>query len=157
MTKAHLTLLAIASLLMTVDHSQAGLGWSFDECVQHYGQTTEPNSRTQSGRILCVFSARGYEIDAFFMANWVSRIAYISPTGFDMAGVENFLATNGPGATWTGPNKDDADGSYRWDGLKNGASAYTASLSSEGRTLLIWTKEDDEFGSTHNAQEANGL
>jgi hypothetical protein len=79
-----------------------------------------------------VFSARGYEIDAFFMANWVSRIAYISPTGFDMAGVENFLATNGPGATWTGPNKDDADGSYRWDGLKNGASAYTASLSLYG-------------------------
>ena len=38
MKKFPFTLLAIAGLLMTVDNSKAGLGWSFDECVQHYGE-----------------------------------------------------------------------------------------------------------------------
>jgi hypothetical protein len=50
------------------------------------------------------------------------------------------------GAAWEGPYKDDSDGSYRWHSTKDGAPAYAASLSSEGRSLLIWTKEDDDFG-----------
>jgi hypothetical protein len=152
-----LILFALATLLITIKHSRAGLGWSFDECVQHYGQTTQPNTRTASGRVLCVFSVKGYDIDAFFMSNTVSRIAYISPIGFDKAGVEEFLATNGPGAAWEGPYKDNSDGSYRWHSTKDGAPAYAASLNHERHSLLIWTKEDDDFGRTQGSHEEGKL
>jgi hypothetical protein len=157
MTKTYFTLLAIAGLLMTVDNSRAGLGWSFDECVQHYGETIRPNSKTDSGNIMCVFSAKGYEILAFFHSATVSRIAYKRSTVFDTGGVEDFLKANGAGAVWTGPAKDDSDNSIRWNGTKDGAEAYLACLTTNGHVLIIWTKEDDDYAEAHAAEEASGL
>jgi hypothetical protein len=157
MSKAQFTLLAVAGLLMTVANSKAGLGWSFDECVQHYGQTTEPNTRTKEGKITCQFSAQGYNITAFFITNTVSRILYIRDLGFDTERVEKFLASNAPDAIWTDPVKDNSDGSYRWTGNKNGAYAYYAGLIYNGHVLVIWTKEDNDFAEARAAQEASGL
>jgi hypothetical protein len=152
-----LMIFAAATLIITATNSQAGLGWSFDECVQHYGETTEPNSRMDSGRIMCEFSAQGYVIYAYFMTNTVSRIAYRSTSTFDTARVQEFLAANGPGASWKGPYKDESDGSYRWEATKDGTPAYVACLTTEGHTLLIWTQQDDDFAAALGAREANGL
>src|ERR1700719_675247 len=103
----------IVGLLTTICTSQAGLGWSFDECVQHYGQPTRPNSRMDDGEVMCHFSAKGYEINAYFISDTVSRIGYTADTAFDTAHVRVFLQTNGPDTTWEGPYRDPSDGSYR--------------------------------------------
>jgi hypothetical protein len=96
------------------------------------------------GSIICIFSAKGYDIIVFFDSNTVSRIVYKKASGFDTAGVEIFLSANGTGAVWTGPEKDDSDGSYRWLGIQDGAVAYGASLTTNGHALVIWTREDDD-------------
>jgi hypothetical protein len=156
MTKALFLLLALAGLLVTVDNSQAGLGWSYDQCVQHYGQIVIPNRQTRDGSIACHFSVRGYEITAFFDSNTVSRITYTRASGFDTASVDKFLTSNCPGTVWVGPEKDNSDGSYRWTGSENGAYAFSASLD-DGNALTIWTKEDNDYILAHHAQEASGL
>ena len=157
MKKTLFTLLAIAGLLMTADTSQAGLGWSFDQCVQHYGQIVTPNRRMDDSSIACHFSVRGYDITAFFDTNTVSRIVCISNSGFDTAGVEDFLTSNCPGAVWSNPARDYSDGSYRWHGNIDGAYAYFASLRAEGHRLIIWTRADNDVAIAHGAEEANGL
>ena len=103
MKKILFTLMAMAGLLTIVENSQAGLGWSYDECVQHYGEPTEPNTRTDDGQIRCHFSARGYDIDAYFITNTVSRITYTLDSGFDTARVHEFLDANGPGVSGSPP------------------------------------------------------
>jgi hypothetical protein len=76
------------------------------------------------------FSAadQGYTVWAYFITNTVTRIAYLRESSFDNAGVAGFFTSNWPGAVWKGPYKDDSDGTYRWDGSKDGAFAYGASL-----------------------------
>jgi hypothetical protein len=157
MKKAFFPFLALAGFLMSVDHSQAGLGWSYDECILHYGQTTEPNFKMDDGHIACHFAAQGYQINAYFLTNTVSRIAYRRDFAFDTPAVEDFLAANGTGATWKGPYHDTSNGSSRWYGMKDGEVAYVASLNPDGLALIIWTKVDDDFAAARDTQKASGL
>jgi hypothetical protein len=157
MNKTIFPLLA-AVTLVTANNSQAGLGWAYDQCVSRYGSITSPNTRLPDGSISCHFSASGYEITAFFDTNVVARIGYEKAFGcFDTAGVNDFLRANGPGAVWEGPQKDDADGTYRWLGKVDGEYGFFASLGDNGRQLVIWTKADNDFGAAKRAHEANGL
>jgi hypothetical protein len=157
MNKSLFVLLAVAGLLTTVNHSQAGLGWSYEECVQHYGETTSPNAKLEDGHIVCHFSAKGYSINTYFLTKTVCRIAYRREFTFDTPAVMDFLTANGPDADWKGPFKDDSDSSYRWYGIKDKAVAYCASLNSNSLAVLIWTKEDDDFVAKRATQEASGM
>jgi hypothetical protein len=157
MNKAIL-LLMTAVAMMTVNSSQAGLGWTYDQCVARYGDTISPNLKLKDGvTVACHFLAQGYKITAFFHTSVVSRIGYERASAFDIAGVGNFLRANGPGADWQGPERDAASGSYRWNGTVGGAYGFSACLYDDGCTLVIWTKEDDDFGAANHAQIASGL
>jgi hypothetical protein len=155
--KKAIFLLMAAVALMTVPTSQAGLGWTFDQCVERYGPITSPNTRMKDGAVACSFTAKGYHIVAYFTTNVVSRIAYERDSSFDTAGVADFLRSNAPGADWRGPEKDDSDGSYRWQGTVDGAYAFSAGLTHNGHILVIWTKENNDYGSARDAEEASGL
>jgi hypothetical protein len=151
-------LLMAAVALITVDNSQAGLGWTYDQCLERYGPISSPNIRMTDGlTVACSFSASGYDITAFFHTSVVSRIAYRMGSSFDTVRVEEFLRANGPGAAWQGPERDDSDGTYRWRGTVDGATAFFASLDDNGRKLVIWTKEDNDDARHRGAEEANGL
>jgi hypothetical protein len=106
-----------AATLMTVNKSQAGLRWSYDQCVSRYGNTISPNARMDDRSICCTFYTSGYRITAYFDTNVVGRIGYQNASGFDAAGVNDFLRSNCPGANWQGPQRDASDGSYRWIGI----------------------------------------
>src|SRR6202011_3665840 len=45
-------------------------------------------------------------------------------------------------------SKNEANNSYRVNGTKDGVETYYASLTDDGKMLVIWTKEDDEAGRT---------
>ena len=143
-------LLMIAfSLILTVSHSQAGLGWTLAQFKQQYGKPVLDQEQI-ARRIGYVFTEEDYIIAAFFRDTQVSRILYICRGGsvLDWERAKALLRANAPDAIWGDAYKNEADNSYRANGTKDGVESYYASLTDDGKMLAIWTKEDDEAGRT---------
>ena len=135
-------------LILTTNHSQAGLGWTLAEFEQQYGKPVLDQEQI-AGRTGYVFTGEGYIIAAFLRDAQVSRILYICRAGsvLDREKARALLVANAPDATWDETAKNEADNSYRAKGIKDGQESYYASLTGDGQMLAIWTKEDDEAGS----------
>jgi hypothetical protein len=142
-------LMAAFSLVLTASHSHAGLGWSLAQFKQQYGKPVL-NQEQIAGRIGYVFTGEDYTIAAFFLNGQVSRILYICRSGFvfSWGRARALLRANAPDAIWADASKNEADNSYRLSGTKDGVETYYASLTDDGKMLVIWTKEDDEAGRT---------
>jgi hypothetical protein len=138
-------LIAALSLFLTTSRSHAGLGWTLAQLKQQYGKPVLNQERI-AGRIGYVFRGEDYNIAAFFRNRQVSRIMYVCRDGsvFDWARARALLSANAPDAIWADAFKGETDNSYRVNGTKDGVENYYASLSDDGTTLVIWTKEDDE-------------
>ena len=88
------------------------------------------------------------------------RIVYICPSGsvFDWGRARALLGANAPDAIWSYASKNEVDNTYRVNGTKDGVETYYASLTDDGKMLVIWTKEDDEAGRTSpNTRYASAL
>jgi hypothetical protein len=142
---------------MRAANSQAALGWTLAECIQHFGSQTQRGQATTAGRMSYWFASKGYSIDVLILNGRVSRVTYISPSGFDLGGARILLVSNAPGALWTDPEKDEADNTYRFRGMVNGEYAYSAAVSADGRALVIWTKADNEALEASQEDDAKGL
>jgi hypothetical protein len=142
-------LIATLGLILTASHSHAGLGWSLAKFKQQYGKPVL-NQEQIAGRIGYVFTAEDYIIAAFFLNRQVSRITYIcrNDSVFNWGRARALLRANAPDAIWADASKNEADNSYRVNGTKDGMETYYASLTDDGKMLVIWTKEDDEAGRT---------
>ncbi len=146
--KAVPLLMSTLSLILTASHSHAGLGWTLAQFKQQYGKPVL-NQEQIAGRIGYVFTAEDYVIAAFFLNKRVSRIMYICRSGsvlFNWAKARALLGANAPDAIWADASRNEADNSYRLNGTIDGEETYYASLTDDGKILVIWTKEDDEAG-----------
>ena len=142
-------LIATLGLILTASHSHAGLGWTLARFKQQYGKPVL-NQEQIEGRIGYVFTAEDYIIAAFFLNRQVSRIMYIcrNDSVFNWGRARALLRANAPDAIWADASKNEADHTYRVNGTKDGVETYYASLTGDGKMLVIWTKEDDEAGRT---------
>ena len=138
-------LMVALSLIFTASHSHAGLGWTLAQFKQQYGEPVL-NQEQIAGRIGYVFTGEDYVIAAFFLNSQVSRILYICRSGsvFNWGRARALLSANAPDAIWADASKNEADNSYRVNGTKDSVETYYASLTGDGKMLVIWTKEDDE-------------
>lgn len=139
--------MAILGLFLTGSRCYAGLGWTLAQFKEQYGRPVL-NQEQIGGRIGYVFTGGDYIIAAFFNNEHVSRIMYIctSDSLFNWARARALLAANAPDAIWADATKNEAENFYRVNGTKDGVESYYASLTDDGKMLVIWTKADDEAG-----------
>jgi hypothetical protein len=152
--KPAILILSVAVVLVTTAiKSLAALGWTLDECEQHYGKPTNPSER-KDGKVVYFFHAKSYSIAAFILNGKVSRVMYSTTAILDSLQVKEFLTSNAPDADWGEPVEDRADDSYRWEGKKDRQAIYWAALKSLGaqKILAIWTQEDDDADSDASEQ-----
>ena len=116
--KTSLLILAVAVLMMTCN-SQAGLGWSLDECIQHYGGALGSPKSDANGTAYGS-SAKGYVISVWINGGKVSRVGY-SKSNLSTGEVQVLLSANAPDAVWDDqPTKDEANNQFWWKARRNG-------------------------------------
>jgi hypothetical protein len=133
------------AVLMTACNSQAGLGWTLDECIQHYGDALGSPESDAYGTAYG-FSAKGYVISVWINGGKVSRLGY-SKSNLSTGEVRVLLSANAPDAVWDDqPTKDEANNQFWWKARRNGVVVYFAMETNiTGNAILgIWTKEDND-------------
>jgi hypothetical protein len=149
-----LILAAAVGLITSACNSQAGIGWTLDESIQHYGQPLMGPNDVGMGCTSYGFKTKGYMIVALYRNEKVVCITYMEPSNsggarnlrmdaLDEATVKAFLAGNGPDAVWTSATtaeKTTPDGSD-WVGKVNEKPAYQAHLNDDRAQLIIMTQE----------------
>lgn len=154
--KRFLVLAAAVSLIAC--NSKAGLGWTLDECIQHYGSPlADPTS--DSDGIEYGFSAKGYTILVWINGGKVSRVGYNKPS-LSRGEVRVLLSTNGPDAVWDDqPTKDEANNQFWWKARRNGVVVYFAMEKSvtDSATLGIWTKDDNDAHKINLNQDSSDM
>jgi hypothetical protein len=79
MVKSLLWLLVTIAGLFLANPSKAALGWTLDQCKEHWGQPTVAPMFTK-GFYCCVFQNDGYSIVAFTKENKVVAVSYGKPS-----------------------------------------------------------------------------
>jgi hypothetical protein len=149
--------LAAAVSLMACN-SQAGLGWTLDECIQHYGSPLADPTSDSSG-IEYGFSAKGYAILVWINGGKVSRVGY-SKLSLSTGEVRVLLSTNGRDAVWDDqPTKDEANNQFWWKARRNGVVVYFAVEKNvtDSAMLGIWTKDDNDAHKINLNQDSSDM
>jgi hypothetical protein len=141
--------------------AKAGLGWTFDECKQHYGQPVSKPIASEGKRKVYSFRSKGYNIVVWFLHDRVSRVCYGKKNGgqLSVGEVNDLLTINVPeDVDWSGPAKDEASDQYWRLGIKKGddTPTYLAVQSKQG-ALCIFTDEDDWYVGQKNKEVVNDL
>jgi hypothetical protein len=141
--------------------AKAGLGWTFDECKQHYGQPVSKPIGSEGKRKAHLFSSKGYIIVVWFLHDRVSRVCYGKKSGeqLSVGEVNDLLTTNVPeDVEWSVPAKDEASDQYWRLGTKKGEGipTYLAVQSKQG-SLCIFTDEDDWYVGQKNKEVVEDL
>jgi hypothetical protein len=141
--------------------AKAGLGWTFDECKQHYGQPVSKPVGSEGKRKAHLFFSKGYNIVVWFLHDRVSRVCYGKKNGehLSVGEVNDLLTINVPeDVEWSGPAKDEASDQYWYLGTKTGEDTptYLAVQSKQG-ALCIFTDEDDWYVGQKNKEVVDGF
>ena len=92
-------MVAIASLTIAYT-SRAAIGWTLDECKQHYGSEGTADGKDELGLESYEFSAQGYRINVSLdETGKVISVSYMTPT-FEDGAIDKILANNGPNLNW---------------------------------------------------------
>ena len=119
--KKILPIILTVTILATT--AKAGLGWSLEECIQHYGKPEYTNSDPFTGLLWYHFKTKGFEIQALLNnAPKVVRITYFSHEMLEQ-NINDLLAGNAPKAEWRKRVKDD---DAFWEGFEDGSRKYSA-------------------------------
>jgi len=141
--------------------AKAGLGWTFDECKQHYGQPVSKPIGSEGKRKAHLFFSKGYNIVVWFLHDRVSRVCYGKKNGeqLSVGEVNDLLTINVPeDVEWSGPAKDEASDQYWYLGTKTGENAPTyLGVQSKQGSLCIFTDEDDWYVGQKNKEVVDGL
>jgi hypothetical protein len=159
--KKMLPIILTVTILATT--AKAGLGWSLEECIEHYGKHECTNSDPFTDLLWYHFKPKCFEIQALLnKAGNVVGITYFSDEMSEQD-INNLLAGNAPKAEWRKRVKDD---NAFWDGLEDGSRKYSArsytlndpNASAEvyGTVLEIETMEVEELRKS-KAQNLRGL
>src|SRR3984957_6372935 len=138
-----------ASLFATAVVSEAALGWTLNESVQHYGGPVRgplPDA-DGIGRAFYLFKDKSCSIGAFYHNGTISRVVYSQKTALEDSTFGAFLFNNAPEVVWV-PLMDSI---REWLGC-TGKLQITcwAQLNANRTTLVIATIED------YNAVRAAG-
>ena len=108
-------LMAFASLIIA-SSAQAALGWTLDECTQHWGAQTFPSYKDELSLTSYFFSRKGYEIKATILDGKVLAVSYSSnsPVLFSKDIIVAILKVNAPDVIWT-KLSDEKYGDENWD------------------------------------------
>jgi hypothetical protein len=113
----------ILTVTVPATAATAGLGWSLEECIQHYGKPEYTNSDPFTGLLWYHFKTKGAEIQALLNnARKVVGITYLSHEMSEQ-GINNLLAGNAPKGGWRKRVKDD---NAFWEGFEDGSRKYSA-------------------------------
>jgi hypothetical protein len=141
--------------------AKAGLGWTFDECKQHYGQPVSKPIGSEGKRKAHLFFSKGYNIVVWFLHDRVSRVCYGKKNGeqLSVGEVNDLLTINVPeDVEWSGPAKDEASDQYWYLGTKTGEETPTyLGVQSKQGSLCIFTDEDDWYVGQKNKEVVDGL
>jgi hypothetical protein len=150
-------LIFAAILLVMAGKSQAGLGWTLDECEKHFG-APYGTKKSEEGRTAYQFSSGEKWIVVSLLADKVSRISYsqLSGASYNSGQAQAFLAANAPLADW-GDSSVEEDGSRQWIGKIDGRTAFWGLLEASGDSLTIWTQEDNELVHNFHAKKAKDM
>jgi hypothetical protein len=113
-------ILTVAILATT---AKAGLGWSLEECTQHYGKPEYTNSDPFTDLPSYHFKTKDFEITVAIgsegKAVEITYFAMVIPE----EDIKNLLAGNAPAAEW---KKRTSDKTTIYDGFESGAQKYWA-------------------------------
>jgi hypothetical protein len=99
----------ILTVTILATTAKAGLGWSLEECIQHYGKPEYTNSDPFTDLLWYHFKTKGFEIQA--LLNKAGKVVGITYLSHEMSerDINNLLAGNAPKAEWRKRvNEDDA-------------------------------------------------
>ena len=127
--KAILTLTACVSL--TIAHtSQAALGWTLEECKQHFKSDGFAQGKNEIGLDAYQFNTQGFWINVTFKDDKVVSVIYAAQHLSDRQ-IDNLLKNNAPGATWRKVDKglfpDPKKPTY-WQGSADGVDKFFSVL-----------------------------
>lgn len=145
--KSWLTLVMLAGL---VTQSQAQIGWTLDQCQQHYGNpVSAPVKNIDPGVTQYHFKSGKLELYVRISADRHLVIAvYYSRLDrgpFSEGEIKRWLQDNGPDVTWTEHQEEPPASSDQksWIGQRAGKTILSASYrlmeEGEGYVLNIWT------------------
>ncbi len=133
MKRSLVTLMVIASLTIA-NTAQAVLGWTLDECQQHYGK---PISSTEmAGFPVTTFVYQSYRISVLVSDGKVVLSLYIKPSITD-ADLMRLLFANGTG--WA-PGLADSNGKS-WQDAKKDIAAFVPNAVGNVDMFLVGTPE----------------
>ncbi len=161
MKRTLLRVLAVAFLATT---AKAGLGWSLEECIQHYGKPEYTNSDPFTDLPSYHFKTKSFEIIG--LPNNTGKVVGITYFSHEMSeqDINNLLAGNAPKAEWQKRVKDDH---AFWEGFEDGSRKYSArsyilndpNANAEvyGTVLEIETMEVEELRKSYHEHRAKAL
>jgi len=147
MKKTLLILTALASLTMA-NSSRAALGWTLDECKQHWG---EPVRSWAGDRTYYMFEFKNYIICVGFLHDKVSRAQYSRnvPDSLPSEEIQSILKVNAPSVVWPlKPDVKDDLGHKTYEWVATGVSAIL-----EDNMLMVLTDKENEY--TNKQREKN--
>jgi len=133
MKRSLVTLMAIASLTIA-NTAQAVLGWTLDECQQHYGKPI--SSMEMAGFPVTTFVYQSYRISVLVSDGKVVLSLYIKPSITD-ADLMRLLFANGTG--WA-PGLADSNGKS-WQDAKKDIAAFVPNAVGNVDMFLVGTPE----------------
>jgi hypothetical protein len=132
---------AAAGLIATAIASEAALGWTFNESVQHYGGPVRgplPDG-DGIGRIFYLFRVKSCSIGAFYVNGKISRVVYSQKEALEDSIFGAFLFGNAPEVVWVPLMDSDQE----WLGCTGKLQVKCwAQLKANRTTLVISTIED---------------
>ena len=155
------TLVVVAGLFLA-NPSKGALGWTWDECQQHWGKPLL--SETDSdGQFTATFEAHDLMIMVWLTDGKVARVAYQgTKLEFSESDILTFQKANAisPTATWVFSRKDEGTQNYEWelreDPDKTDVVASAIFIVKEN-AFIVFTAADNQRAKNAGTEKASGL
>jgi hypothetical protein len=155
------TLVVVASLSLA-NPAKAALGWTWDECEQHWGKPLSSETLS-NGQFLAEFEAHDLLITVWLTDGKVARVSYKDDgNGFAESQLETFQNANtiSPTATWVFTGKEESTQNYGWDLREDPYktdSVARAIYVVKDNFFIVFTEEDNERARQASAKNASDL
>jgi hypothetical protein len=148
--------------LSLANPSKAALGWTWDECQQHWGKPVS-SKRLPDGNLTANFEAHDLLIVVWLTDDKVARVAY-KATGNSLSETQLVTLqkanTISPTATWVFIGKDESTQNYEWE-LREVPDKTdwlaTAIYAVKDNAFIVFTNADDQRARNANTQDASDL
>jgi hypothetical protein len=161
MVKNLLWILVTMAGLSLANPSKAALGWTWDECQQHWGKPLS-STTLPDGRVRAIFEAHDLSIVVWLAEVKVARVAYQGNNiEFSQTQLETLQNANliSPTAHWVFVGKNESTQDYTWElreADKTGEIAI-AIYAVKVKAFIVFTAADDKRATAQSNQDASDL